>query len=159
MTSQQEICTHDDPVWRGRANFILMADLSSSGMPGRWEQLWAQKTGDNGLILCCIPFFAYGIALGDEISANPGSEFEWVMDRVIEDAGDVAVRAALVSDDWSKVADSLIRYVEQVGLPWEIHNQRYVAVSCRKPSGQLEELVGRLEALETDRKIEYEFSK
>jgi hypothetical protein len=128
-------------------------------MPGRWEQLWVEKTKDNEFILCCIPFFAYGIALGDEVSVRRGQEFDWLVDAVLEDAGEVAVRAALISDDWSEVAEGLIEYTDRTGLPWEIHNQRYVAISCPRSADSLQVLVNGLESLERNRKIEYELSK
>ena len=38
-----EIATHGAPVWKERGNFLIFADLSLAGMPGRWEQLWARQ--------------------------------------------------------------------------------------------------------------------
>jgi hypothetical protein len=66
MTDAGRIATHKDPVWRDRANFIIRVDLTPFGLTGNCEQLWT-RTEDGGQTyeVCCIPFFTYGIALGD----------------------------------------------------------------------------------------------
>lgn len=66
-----EHATHTDPVWRERANFIVQVDLQHHGMAsGAYEQLWT-RTGDQiAFEVCCLPFFTYGIALGDVIVWN-----------------------------------------------------------------------------------------
>lgn len=53
MSMASEIATHDAPAWQERANFIIFADLSSAGMPGRWEQLWARQLGEARDTLRC----------------------------------------------------------------------------------------------------------
>ena len=67
MADAPEIATHEHPVWRDRANYILQADLADHGLPGRYEQLWARDLGDGRYQLCCLPFFTYGYALGDVV--------------------------------------------------------------------------------------------
>ena len=32
-----------------------------------WEQLWGKEVGPQRCIVCCIPFFVYDVALGDEV--------------------------------------------------------------------------------------------
>jgi hypothetical protein len=63
------IATHDYPAWRAQANYLIMADLSPWGLQDRWEQLWASQVAEDEFILCCIPFFTYGMALGDRATA------------------------------------------------------------------------------------------
>lgn len=65
-----DIATHPNPAWREKANFLIFADLEDHGMPGRWEQLWARQEGEE-FELCCIPFFTYGLALGDRVRTAP----------------------------------------------------------------------------------------
>lgn len=63
--------THGDPVWRERANFIAQIDLSHHGMdPDTYEQLWTRTDDRSAFEVCCLPFFTYGIALGDVIAWN-----------------------------------------------------------------------------------------
>ena len=63
-----KIATHSEPVWRDKAAFILRAELTSHGLDGGFEQLWARREDDTRFELCCIPFFPYGMALGDRLS-------------------------------------------------------------------------------------------
>jgi hypothetical protein len=39
----ENIATHQLPAWGDKANYILQADLSTYGMSGRFEQLWASE--------------------------------------------------------------------------------------------------------------------
>jgi hypothetical protein len=88
---ETRIATHSDPVWRDRANFILMARLDDVDEV-RWEQLWARRLAANSFEICCIPFFAYDLALGDEVETGVDGEFEWVVQRVVKDAGQYTFR-------------------------------------------------------------------
>ena len=60
---------HPDPVWRSRADFVIGARL-----PEGSEQLWAKQLTEQAFELCCIPFFAYGLALGDVVETD--AEYE-----------------------------------------------------------------------------------
>lgn len=62
---QVRIATHQEAVWRDRADYIIRVDLADHGMPGSAEQMWTRATSDGMYEICCIPFFTYGIALGD----------------------------------------------------------------------------------------------
>lgn len=65
MTDVQHVA-HGDPVWRERANYIIQVSLELHGMqPGTFEQLWTITRGEELYEVCCLPFFTYGIALGD----------------------------------------------------------------------------------------------
>jgi hypothetical protein len=71
---------HPDPVWRDRADFIIGAKLPE---PDRAEQLWARRLGGRRFEICCIPFFLYDVALGDEVET--GDDYELV--RVVKPSG------------------------------------------------------------------------
>jgi hypothetical protein len=69
MAEADKYANHDEPVWRARANFLLQVDLSQHGMAsGSYEQLWARTDDRATFEVCCLPFFTYGIALGDMIA-------------------------------------------------------------------------------------------
>ena len=74
MNSRYEVgdyeARHNDPAWRDQANFVICADISSDPSKGEWEQLWATQISDNYFRICCIPFFTYGISLGDVVEAD-----------------------------------------------------------------------------------------
>jgi len=82
-----DIATHEDPVWMAQANFIIVADLSDHGMQGRLEQLWARQLGEAEFMICCIPFFTYGIALGDRVLTSPREERRYIIEDVRERSG------------------------------------------------------------------------
>ncbi len=62
--------THDRPVWRERSNFILATAIESGNTDVVTEQLWGRKIDDRHFELCCIPFFAYDLALGDVVETD-----------------------------------------------------------------------------------------
>lgn len=79
---------HTTPIWRSRANFIFMALDRVSGERNEWEQLWGQKLSPNRCILCCIPFFLYDVALGDEVELSS----DLVLTGVVRRSGQVTFR-------------------------------------------------------------------
>ncbi len=87
MTEPSRIATHDAPVWRERSDFLIFADLSSNGLEGRWEQLWVQQVAQDRFTICCIPFFTYGIALGDTVQTSAASGRKYVVSEVVSRSG------------------------------------------------------------------------
>lgn len=71
---------HPDPVWGDRADFLIGAPLPE---PGRSEQLWARRVEEHRFEICCIPFFATDVALGDLVETD--STFDLV--RVLLPSG------------------------------------------------------------------------
>lgn len=56
--------THQQPVWRNRSNFIIMAALEEHHT---FEQMWAHQEAEDVFEICCIPFFAHNLSLGDAV--------------------------------------------------------------------------------------------
>jgi hypothetical protein len=139
---ESEIATHDAPVWAARANFLVFADLSSVGMQGRWEQLWARQLGDAEFELCCIPFFTYGLALGDTVQTQATCGRRYVVAEVRAKSGRRVVRF------WLEAADAagrggVLRYLEAQSPmhEWSSVNLLVVDVPPSGPDGQLEALL------------------
>lgn len=89
MTDSPQIVTHAEPVWRSRANYIhrLAIDEPSSG---GYEQVWT-RTGDQQIFeLCCIPFFPYGVSLGDRLAIADDGSF-----TVVEKCGHQTIRVVI----------------------------------------------------------------
>ena len=82
-----DIATHEDPVWMAQANFIIVADLGDHGMRGRLEQLWARQLSAVEFMICCIPFFTHGIALGDRVLTSLREERRYIIEDVQERSG------------------------------------------------------------------------
>ena len=68
MIDESKIVTHDEPVARERANYIVRLSLTADGMPGNFEQVWTRTEDNEQFELCCIPFFTYGLSLRDVIA-------------------------------------------------------------------------------------------
>lgn len=87
MSDPKEFVVHQDPVWRGRSNFIVNAELREKDRPRRFEQLFARRVGEDRFEVCCIPFFLYDIALGDVVTTVPKDGRKFVVDKVVEPSG------------------------------------------------------------------------
>ncbi len=90
--------THSEPIWRDKANYLLMADID-----GDLEQLWAREIGDGKFMICCVPLFVYDIALGDIVEADDDDQVTRVIERSgrygfriwLSDAGQLAINEIL----------------------------------------------------------------
>jgi hypothetical protein len=68
VIDESKIATHDEPAARERSNYIVRLDLTADGLPGHYEQMWTRTDDRQRHELCCIPFFTYGLSLGDVIT-------------------------------------------------------------------------------------------
>lgn len=136
-----EIATHDNPAWRDRANFLIFADLSEFGLEGRWEQLWVKQLGANEFVLCCIPYFTYGVALGDRLCTASRRGRDYVLSKVVSHSGhrvlrlwlkraslearervqDVLAMGALLHE-WNSVNLVAIDVADPTKIPTELNN-------------------------------------
>ena len=91
MADGGKIATQSDPVWRDKSNFILRAELTSHGLDGGFEQLWVRTEDRTEFELCCIPFFPYGMALGDRVTWEESSHHV----EVVASSGRGTIRVAV----------------------------------------------------------------
>jgi hypothetical protein len=64
------VAVHENPVWKNKSNYIIRYFLEEKNGRNEWEQLWVQKINERVFLVCCIPFFAYDIDLGDEVETD-----------------------------------------------------------------------------------------
>jgi len=102
---------------------MLHADLVKDGMPGRGEQLWAKQIATGLFQICCIPFFTYGIALGDTVEADS----ENIIRKVRERSGHKNLRVAITSEE-AIVHNDLHAWAEKTGLLYEWFEAKYLAI-------------------------------
>src|SRR6267142_3788381 len=77
-----EYCAqHLNPVWREKSDFIIRAFLEVKENHNHWEQMWARKLNENHFMICCVPFFTYGLNLGDEVLCDPDYQIREVTKR------------------------------------------------------------------------------
>lgn len=96
MHEDHRFGVHKNPVWRDRANFVFQAEVDTNDVdnenPGaniiRVEQLWGRELERRTVEVCCIPFFIYGVALGDIVEVDE----ENVLQRVVHQSGRLVFR-------------------------------------------------------------------
>jgi hypothetical protein len=140
-----EIATHEAPVWKERADFLIFADLSSSGMAGRWEQLWAHHASDDEFVLCCIPYFAYGLALGDTVRTRSLAGKKYVVTDVVARTGRRALRLWL-KDTTAGGRGRVLEYVQTCAPlhEWSSDNLLVIDVPEPEPTPELLALLNDL---------------
>jgi hypothetical protein len=150
-----DVSTHEHPAWRDRADYILQADLTDHGMPGKFEQLWARNLGDGRFELCCLPFFVYGYALGDVAKLQPGSDrFAEVLGSVVTRSGRSLLRVALTGG--AERHDDLHAAVAVSGRPHEWRGGGLVAIDIE---GAIPDVIKQaIERLAANKRAEWEWA-
>ncbi len=143
-----DIAIHDAQVWKDSANFLIFADLSTTELPGRWEQLWARQVGDAEFELCCVPYFTYGLALGDRVRTHASSGKRYVIADVHVKSGRRVFRL------WLKKAsvqgrERVHKYLESQSPlhEWSSDNLVAIDVPANVPDLQVSALLADLPSL------------
>ena len=85
--TEPRVALHRDPVWRKRSDFIISAEIEPGDTGKQTEQLWARKVDESHFELCCIPFFAYHLALGDVVRTESRASGRYVVSEVTQPSG------------------------------------------------------------------------
>lgn len=141
---------HQTPVWRDRASFIFVAHLGVKDGRNEWEQLWGQKTAAHRFILCCIPFFAQDIALGDEVE----TDVDFVLQRVVKHAGRTTFRALFSGHD-KATRKALMLEIEAMNPLMEWSSENLLALSVFDGT-EAQRMANYLQAREEQGLLKYE---
>lgn len=87
VIDEPKIVTHNEPAARARTNYILRLDLTNAGLPGYYEQVWTRTDDKQRHELCCIPFFTYGLSLGDIFTVTADRAYRVEYKAGIEPSG------------------------------------------------------------------------
>lgn len=133
-----EYVAHQTPVWRDQADFIIHAKINADDpdFNKRWEQLWVRQVGENRFRVCCIPFFAYDISLGDEVEVAPEGEKRYVVQRVIEDAGHYTFRVWFGESSDPTIREEVMNQIERLGWLFEWYSENLLAISVESAYAQ-----------------------
>jgi hypothetical protein len=124
VTTSDEI-THEDPVWRERANFIIAARINTEDTSARWkwEQLWAKQISEDHFEICCIPFYVHDLALGDVVETGLEGEERYVIQRVIKQSGHYTFRVWFTDPDAREtVPEEIVRLGCLIEWRWSTSN-------------------------------------
>ena len=124
--------------------------LGTKDGKNEWEQLWGKKTETHRFILCCIPFFAHDIALGDEVETDP----DFVLQRVVHHAGQTTFRVWFVAQG-TATREALVREIEAMKPLMEWSSENLLALSV--PDGEeAQKIADYLQACEKQGVLQYE---
>ncbi|MFT3798378.1 DUF4265 domain-containing protein [Microbacterium sp.] len=144
---------HRDPVWRDRANFIIATAIDPGDTGVTTEQLWARMVDDRHFELCCIPFFAYDLALGDVVEVDD----DYLVRRVSEPSGRYVFRVYFDRDNFG-LRDEVVLELIGLGALVEWSSPKLLAVDARNAThGQ--EIADYLFSEENNGRLIYETGK
>jgi hypothetical protein len=132
---------HQNPIWRSRADFIIGAKCSSDSDSNvqEWEQLWSRQVADNRFEICCIPFFAYDLALGDEVETGPDWDLPYMIQRVVRPSGHYTFRVWFGDTPNSVDRNELLTEIEDTGclMEWSSPNLLGVNASSEEQAQEI----------------------
>jgi hypothetical protein len=116
---------HHSPVWSNEVDSLVRVDLDAFELPDSTELIWAHHLGGSSYLVCCIPFFPYGLALGDVMETDAQRTFL----RVAEARGHRLLRIALLPGPRrAELRSTITQLLAEVKLLHEWHNQDYCAI-------------------------------
>lgn len=118
--------SHEAPAWRGEKNGLAMVDLAPFDLRGMLEQLWLREADEEGgYEICCIPFYVYGLALGDVVGKGESE----TVSRLISKSGRRVFRVLFTEPrPLTDSRSALRRVVDSAGLLSEWNGERHVAI-------------------------------
>ena len=141
---------HQSPIWRDRSNFVFATHLGTKDGKSEWEQLWGQKTAPQQFVLCCIPFFARDLALGDVVETDA----DFVLRQVVRRSGQITFRVWFGSQD-STARQELVREIEAMKPLMEWSSENLLALSA-SDEVEAQKLADYLQAREEKGLLKYE---
>ncbi len=120
---------HPEGVWRDRADHLLQARFDVNGVE-HWEQLWARRVADGLFEICCIPFMAYGMSLGDVVAAQPDEPF--VVHEVVRRGDQQTFRLWLSREPNLERAQAIHDEIKRMGCLHEGRGRSLLAISVSR---------------------------
>lgn len=110
-----------------------MSDIPDAVAAGpEREQLWGRRLDERKLEVCCIPFFIYGVALGDIVEIDENS----VLANVVEKAGRYVFRVWL-GETVNPWREEVLEELSRLGCLTEFYSQNVIAVDAQdEPQAQ-----------------------
>ena len=129
--SDEGFIVHTSPAWRDRSDFIIHARLEAADAPKRFEQLFARRLGDAEFEIDCIPFFLYGLALGDVVETAPSVDMTYVVAGVKRASGRSVFRVWFGTSPRSR--ESVAEELRSLGALLEWSSVNLLAVDAADP--------------------------
>ncbi len=121
-----QLKSHIHPVWRDQANFLIHAEIALENQFWGYEQLWTKQIEPLKFMICCIPFFVYGIALGDIVNTEHNDDY-FLKDLSIR-SGNLTVRFSIRV---KSIYDDLLRALKHECIEHECASDTMIASSFK----------------------------
>lgn len=144
-----------NPVWREKANFIIGAvvpSLKNNPKEKVWEQLWARKIDNDHYEICCIPMFAYGLALGDVVEIDQ----RLMIINISQKSGRVTIRVWLKEQTPQEIREELTDKILGLGCLLEWYSQHLLGVDSDSHI-KTQSLIKLLDIYQKEECIEFEY--
>lgn len=126
-----DVTVHLNPVWRSRANCLVSAPIEGGNGAQRWEQLWARQRSLSEFEVCCIPFFAPHIDLGDRVQTRAEGDHAYVVTRVLSKSGRFTFRAWFTRMP-ADLCDTLVDRLQRRGCLLEWHSPELLGIDAAR---------------------------
>jgi hypothetical protein len=107
-----------------------MVDIAEEGSPRRFEQLWVRQLADTRFELCCIPFFVFDLALGDEVETEPRDGRQYVLARVVAPSGGSTFRAWFGATEYEGARVKVVAALKAGGWRFEWYSENLLAIDA-----------------------------
>jgi hypothetical protein len=94
-----------------------------------WEDLWGHPTSEGRLLIESVPFFAKGVARGDQVTAAVSEEGFLAVDKITERGGHSTFRI-WVAEVLAGSLDQVVSDLEGMGAVVEVTLQRLLAIDA-----------------------------
>lgn len=124
MVTPREV-VHREPAWGEHADSVIATDVTLADGSTASEQLWGRQVAEDLYELCCIPFFALDLAMGDVVEVDAHHRIT----RVVRPSGRYVFRVHLGTSAHA-LADT-IDALEEAGGLLEWSGMSMIAVDAR----------------------------
>lgn len=146
MAASEYLITHANPLWATRADSVVFVDLRKWGLSGV-EELPSHYVGGSFHELCCVPFFSYGLKLGDVVEATPAENDAMFVAKVAKPSNRLNIRLAVRNEkETDAVTRRILGLLAQAECGSEMWQPGYVAADVPTPASETMVLRG-LQAL------------
>jgi hypothetical protein len=115
---------HSSQAPKDRAELVKIHIRLESDAPYETESVWAKPIGDGLFVLDNVPFFAYGLSLGDKVYAQRASDSLLEYSGVAEHGGHSTYRVFLADSVASARVETYWKQLRSLGCDREIATAR-----------------------------------
>jgi hypothetical protein len=125
---------HLNPIFREKTDFIIGAkcNYKSDEYDMVWEQLWVKKISEFRFEICCIPFYVYDLALGDEVITDKN----YMITEVVKPSGHYTFRVWFGNSQAQNIRDDLLEEITNAGCLYEWYSGNLLGIDCIEKTAQ-----------------------